>query len=64
MPAIREDLLSCDTMLATAPSTADRSVIFAKNSDRLPDECQHLRVYASRDWPGGAAVRCQYVTLP
>jgi dipeptidase len=64
MPPPPEDLLGCDTLVATATATADRSVIFAKNSDRLPDECQYLRAYPSRDWERGAAVRCQYVTLP
>jgi dipeptidase len=64
MPTVREDLLGCDTLVATATGTADRSVIFAKNSDRLPEERQHLRVYPARDWRSGAAVRCQYVTLP
>jgi dipeptidase len=59
-----EDLLGCDTMVATATGTADRSVIFAKNSDRLAEECQHLRIYPSRDWQRGERVRCQYVTLP
>jgi dipeptidase len=64
MPTPREDLLGCDTLVATATATTDRSVIFAKNSDRHPDECQHLRVYPARDWDSGAAVRCQYLTLP
>jgi dipeptidase len=64
MPTSREELLGCDTLVATATGTADRSVIFAKNSDRLPDECQHLRIYPARDWDRGAEVRCQYVTLP
>ncbi len=64
MTTSREDLVGCDTMVATATGTADRSVIFAKNSDRLPDECQHLRVYPSRDWERSATVRCQYLTLP
>jgi secernin len=64
MPTSREDLFGCDTLVATATATVDRSVIFAKNSDRLPDECQHLRVYPSRDWEKDATVRCQYVTLP
>jgi dipeptidase len=64
MSTSHEDLLGCDTLLATATSTQDRSVIFAKNSDRSPDECQHLRVYPARDWESGAAVRCQYVALP
>jgi dipeptidase len=64
MPTPREDLFGCDTLVATATGTADRSVIFAKNSDRLPDECQHLRIYAARQWDKDATVRCQYVTLP
>jgi dipeptidase len=64
MPTSRKDLFGCDTLVATATGTADRSVIFAKNSDRLPDECQHLRVYPSRDWDKGATLRCQYLTLP
>jgi dipeptidase len=64
MPTSRDDLIGCDTLVGTATATADRSVIFAKNSDRLPDECQHLRVYPSRDWEHGTTVRCQYVTLP
>jgi dipeptidase len=64
MPTAREGLFGCDTVVATTTATADRSVIFAKNSDRLPDECQHLRVYPARDWQRGAMVRCQYVTLP
>jgi secernin len=64
MTTSREDLFGCDTLVATATATADRSVIFAKNSDRAPDECQHLRVYPARDWPGDATVRCQYLTLP
>jgi dipeptidase len=64
MPTAREDLFGCDTLVATATATMDRSVLFAKNSDRLPEECQHLRVYPARDWDSGAPVRCQYVTLP
>ena len=64
MPTAREELFGCDTLVATSTGTADRSVIFAKNSDRLPEECQHLRIYPARDWASGASVRCQYVTVP
>lgn len=64
MPTLPDDLFGCDTLVATRAGTADRSVIFAKNSDRLPDECQHLRVFPARDWASGSSVRCQYVTLP
>jgi secernin len=64
MSTFPDDLMGCDTLVATSTATADKSVIFAKNSDRHPDECQHLRIYPSRDWPTGAEVRCQYLTLP
>src|SRR5207249_7382130 len=63
-PIASQDLFGCDTLVATQAGTADRSVIFAKNSDRLPDECQHLRVYPACEWEKGARLRCQYVTLP
>jgi secernin len=59
-----ESLVGCDTLVATSSATADGSVIFAKNSDRLPDECQHLRVYPARDWEHGALLRCQYLSIP
>jgi hypothetical protein len=52
VPTFRNDLFGCDTLVATATGTTDRSVIFAKNSDRLPDECQHLRV-VPRQYPNG-----------
>jgi dipeptidase len=64
MPTPPESLFGCDTLVATTTGTADRSVIFAKNSDRLPDECQHLRIYPAKDWERDATLRCQYVTLP
>ena len=50
MLASQEDLFGCDTLVATATGTADRSVIFAKNSDRLSDEYQHLQVSPSGTW--------------
>jgi dipeptidase len=59
-----EDLLGCDTLVATGSATADGSVIFAKNSDRHAEECQHLRIYPARGWEAGAEVRCQYLTIP
>jgi secernin len=55
--------LGCDTLVATASATADGSVLFAKNSDRHPDECQHLRLYEGVDRAAGE-LRCQYLTIP
>lgn len=57
-------LVGCDTLIATSSATADGSTIFAKNSDRHPEECQHLRLYAAQDWGPDAAVRCQYLSIP
>jgi len=59
-----ESLVGCDTLVATPSATADGTVIFAKNSDRLPDECQHLRVCPARDWEPGGLLRCQYMSIP
>ena len=33
---------SCDTMVALGSSTVSGNTLFAKNSDRLPNECQPL----------------------
>lgn len=57
-------LRSCDTMVAfTGPADARRA-IFAKNSDRPGLECQPLtRVPAATHSPG-AALQCQYLTIP
>jgi dipeptidase len=57
-------LFGCDTLVATSSATADGSVIFAKNSDRHPSECQHLKLYPARDWDADAVVRCQYLSIP
>jgi len=38
----------CDTMVAVGPATQDGSTLFAKNSDREPDEVQNLEVHAGR----------------
>lgn len=37
----------CDTMVALRSATADNSVIFAKNSDREPDE-PHVGIFVKR----------------
>ena len=57
-------LLGCDTMVALPDTTRSGQTLFAKNSDRPPDECQPLvhrdRVYYS---PSSVA-ECQFVELP
>jgi secernin len=56
--------MGCDTLVALAPATHGGVTLFAKNSDRPPDECQRI-VQLPRRRPGaGAVVRCQYLEVP
>ena len=34
--------MGCDTRVALAPATHDRTTLFAKDSDRPPRECQRM----------------------
>jgi dipeptidase len=54
----------CDTLVALGEATLRGSVLFAKNSDRPPGECQPLAVVPRAAHPAGAEVRCQYVSIP
>src|SRR5438034_7948861 len=55
--------MGCDTLVALGPATSDRATLFAKNSDRPPEECQRIvQLPASRHAPG-ATVRCQYLEV-
>ena len=50
----------CDTMVSI---TAD-GVLFAKNSDREPNEAQVLRWYAGRQHEPGALLQCTWSEIP
>ncbi|RMD73956.1 MAG: acyl-CoA--6-aminopenicillanic acid acyltransferase, partial [Bacteroidetes bacterium] len=51
--------------LAILPDlTANGSVIFAKNSDREPNEAQEVVALPARDWPQGQQVTCTYIAIP
>src|SRR5690625_3053580 len=53
----------CDTMVALGNTTKDGSIIFAKNSDRQPNE-PLLHVHQPRQkFPPKEKLNCTYVTI-
>ncbi len=53
----------CDTMVALGNSTRDGSVIFAKNSDRQPNEPLLSVRIPRHKHPAGDKVQCTYITI-
>ncbi len=55
---------ACDSVVALGSLTTSGATIFAKNSDRIPDdECQPLVQSPVADHPAGSRVHCQYVEI-
>jgi secernin len=54
----------CDTFVATPDVTIDNVTIFAKNSDREPNEAQYLELIPAQDFPTGSHVQCTYIQIP
>lgn len=54
----------CDTMVALGNATADGAVLFAKNSDREPNEAHEVIVLPAADHAAGATVKCTYIEIP
>ncbi|HSV86563.1 MAG TPA: C69 family dipeptidase [Levilinea sp.] len=54
----------CDTMVALGHVTADGTVLFAKNSDREPNEAQYMLLVPAADHPPGSQVKCTYIEIP
>jgi len=53
----------CDTMVALGNSTKDGNVIFAKNSDRQPNEPLLMIRIPRQSHGDGAQVKCTYITI-
>lgn len=53
----------CDTMVALSNATADGSVVFAKNSDRQPNEPLVVIREPRKRHPQGARVKCTYIEI-
>ncbi len=54
----------CDTLIATSAATKDGVAVFAKNSDREPNEAQFLLSLPAADHPPGNTLRCTYIEIP
>ncbi|WP_426574095.1 C69 family dipeptidase [Aquihabitans sp. McL0605] len=50
----------CDTLV----SLTDDGVLFAKNSDRDPNEAQVLTWHAAADHPSGTSTACTWIAIP
>ena len=53
----------CDTLVALGSHTQDGSILFAKNSDRSPNEPQQVIRTFAVDYPEDATVQCTYMTI-
>jgi len=54
----------CDTMVVLGNATADGSVLFAKNSDREPNEAHEVILIPAAEHPAGSRVKCTYIEIP
>jgi secernin len=54
----------CDTFVATPEATVDGSVIFAKNSDREPNEAQAIEYYPAKVYKKGEDLKLSYISIP
>ena len=57
-------LTGCDTMVALGNSTASGQTLFAKNSDRAPEECQPLVQVKRANHRPESTVSCQFLKIP
>ncbi len=53
----------CDTMVALGNATADGRVLFAKNSDRQPNECHIIIRVPRKKYSEGTKLRCTYIEI-
>ena len=54
----------CDTLIAAPNVTENKIALFAKNSDRPPNEAQFLDWVPSRSYDPGETLRCTYIDIP
>ncbi len=54
----------CDTFVALGNSTKDGSILFAKNSDRDPNEAHEIVIIPAANHKPGSRVKCTYIEIP
>lgn len=54
----------CDTLVATGEVTRDGNLLFAKNSDREPNEAQEIVLIPEMEHSEGEEVECTYISIP
>ena len=54
----------CDTLVALSNATTDGSVLFAKNTDREPNEAHFLTIIPAAEHTAGSKVKCTYTEIP
>ncbi len=54
----------CDTLIAATQATEDRFPLFAKNSDRPPNEAQFLDWVSAETHKPGETLQCTYISIP
>ena len=54
----------CDTLIAAPNVTKNQLALFAKNSDRPPNEAQFLDWIPPRTYSSGESLQCTYIEIP
>jgi len=54
----------CDTLIAAPNVTKDNIALFAKNSDRPPNEAQFLDWIPAQTYSPGESLQCTYISVP
>ena len=53
----------CDTLIATKLATTNNIAVFGKNSDRPPNEAQHIAYFPAATHAAGSSLKCTYIGL-
>lgn len=54
----------CDTLIATKLAASNGIAVFGKNSDRPPNEGQHLAYFPAAQYSLNSRVKCTYIEIP